>query len=241
MITDNLFIASKIFSFFENNTHYHVNISYAISPNTNISKFKHLLGDQVFILNLKNEEEISYILKKYNLIFSAHCKQLFPKSLYESVTCINIHPGYNPYNRGWYPQVFSIINKTKVGATIHLIDSEIDHGEIIDRVEVEQYLSDTSLELYNRIIDAEIYLFEKNISRILENNFSTFLPEFEGSVNLKKDFKDLCFIDGNIKVTAFDLIDKLRALSHADFKNAYFINPETNKKIYISINLTEEK
>ena len=52
-------------------------------------------------------------MRHYKVGISAHCKQIFPAKLVENVRCYNIHPGYNPYNRGWFPQVFSIINKKK--------------------------------------------------------------------------------------------------------------------------------
>ena len=37
-----------------------------------------------------------------------------------------------------------------------------------------------------------------------------------------------------------NLIDKLRALTHGSFKNAFFFDPETKKKIYVRISLNAE-
>nr|WED69134.1 formyltransferase family protein [Pectobacterium colocasium] len=88
-------------------------------------------------INVKDEETITRIIENYDLVFSLHCKQIFPNRLVENVCCINFHPGLNPYNRGWYPQAFSIVNGLPVGSTIHLMDTEVDHGEIIDQKEVE--------------------------------------------------------------------------------------------------------
>ena len=83
-------------------------------------------------IDLKDKQALSCITNNYNLIISLHCKQIFPSNLVKSITCINIHPGYNPYNRGWFPQVFSIINSKPIGATIHVMDENIDHGPIIE-------------------------------------------------------------------------------------------------------------
>ena len=52
------------------------------------------------LLVIKIKEEVDNLIDKYDKIFSLHSKQLFPKKLVESKVCINIHPGYNPYNRG---------------------------------------------------------------------------------------------------------------------------------------------
>jgi methionyl-tRNA formyltransferase len=76
--------------------------------------------------------------------------------------CINIHPGLNPYNRGWYPQVFAINNGLPHGATIHEMDDKIDHGDIIYQKSVDIKLSDTSKTLYERVLDTEIFLFKEN-------------------------------------------------------------------------------
>ncbi len=93
---------------------------------------------------------------KYKLVISAHCKKIFPPKLVNSFRCINIHPGLNPYNRGYYPQAFSLINKLPVGATIHEIDEKLDHGPIIFQEEVVIESIDTSFSLYNKIIKKEI-------------------------------------------------------------------------------------
>jgi len=96
------------------------------------------------IINVKDEETKNKIISDYDLVFSLHCKQIFPKRLVENVCCINFHPGLNPYNRGWYPQAFSIINGLPDGSTIHLMDSEVDHGAIIAQKKVDIKVSDTS-------------------------------------------------------------------------------------------------
>lgn len=183
------------------------------------------------------KDSVNFICDNYQLLLSLHCKQLFPKSLVNKVRCINVHPGYNPYNRGWYPQVFSIINKLPVGATIHEIDEELDHGPIIVQEEVPVFAWDTSLDVYNRVVELELKLLNQHLLSLLRRDYSTHIPSHSGNLNLKKNFKDLCFIDQEEFLKVEVLIDKLRALSHGDFKNAYFIDKTTNKKVYIKIDL----
>ena len=50
------------------------------------------------------------------------------------------------------------------------------------------------------------------------------------------DFNDLCELDPEEKMTVKEMIDKLRALTHGAYKNAYFID-ENNNKIYIRVSL----
>lgn len=65
--------------------------------------------------SINPKKDFNHIIRTYDLVFSLHCKKIFPKVLTDSVRCINIHPGYCPYNRGIYPHVFSIINGRPAG------------------------------------------------------------------------------------------------------------------------------
>lgn len=195
-------------------------------------------NQEVNILSLK-EEYRKLIEEKYYLGFSCHSKQLFPVELVNNILCINIHPGLNPYNRGWFPQVFSIINKLPVGATIHVMDEEIDHGEIIIQEEVVVESYDTSLDVYNKIQLKEMELFEINIDHILSLEFNRIKPLSEGNYNSIQDYRNLCQIDLDKKVSMREAIDYLRALTHLPYKNSYFID-KNGKKVYITINLYKD-
>src|SRR5688500_18212289 len=50
---------------------------------------------------------------------------LFPRG------CVNLHPALLPYNRGAYPNVWSIVDGTPAGATLHWIDRGVDTGDVI--------------------------------------------------------------------------------------------------------------
>ncbi len=182
--------------------------------------------------------DLHNIDSKYELVISAHCKKLFPPKLVNSFRCINIHPGLNPYNRGYYPQAFSLINKLPIGATIHEIDEELDHGPIIYQEEIEIKSTDTSFSLYNKVIKKEIELFEKNFNSIINNNYIITTPKNEGNLNLKKDFDNLCKIDLDNIDTFENHINLLKALTFDKYKNAYFID-KNGDKIYLNIKLSK--
>ncbi len=195
----------------------------------------------VKISAIQLKEEWQEVIKNYDLVISLHCKQLFPGEMVKVVKCINVHPGYNPYNRGWFPQVFSILNGLPFGATIHEIDEQLDHGAIIAQKKVSGEAWETSIDVYNKIVQAEIELLEEFLPAILNNNYQTILPTEEGNVNLKKDFNALCELDLKEELTMGEAIDRLRALTHGEYKNAWFRHPETGEKIYVSINLERGK
>jgi methionyl-tRNA formyltransferase len=136
--------------------------------------------------------------------------------------------------------VFSILNKLPAGATIHEMDEEIDHGGIIDQSPVHVDAWDTSLEVYNKILEAEMRLVRKNLVSIVEGTYSVRPPSQEGNYNSIDDFKCLLELDMSEQLTMSAFIDRMRALTHGDFKNAYFVDPETGKKIFIKIKLDPE-
>lgn len=240
IMTDNLILSQRFNSIMVGLNLKAVKWSFALSPHSNLEEFEELLGQNCIVYNLKKEDHIDEIIRKNDLVFSLHCKQLFPVKLVTNLKCINIHPGYNPINRGWYPQVFAIVDNLPVGATIHEIDDLLDHGPIIARKFVEKSIVDTSESLYAKIIEAETELIEENIVAILENSYTTFSPENEGNLKLKRDFDKLCELDLDERVTTRELIDKLRALTHGNFRNAYFMDNITKKKVFIAIKLIEQ-
>lgn len=206
---------------------------YAFSYNNNIMLEKY--KEEKWIRPVKVKSETEEIIKHYELVISLHCKQIFPTPLVKKVRCVNVHPGLNPFNRGFYPQVFSIINKLPVGATIHEIDEQLDHGAIIAQEEVKIEQWDTSYTVYHKVLDAEARLLEKHLEAILNNTYNKTIPE-EGNVNLRKDFDELCKLNIHQEGKLIDHIDLLRALTHGLYPNAFFFDKEGNK-IFISVNL----
>lgn len=241
IISDNLPLCKQFYSLIEKKGIRSTKFTFSTSPFTDKDSF--IVSDRIKtkVFNLKDQYAIDEIIANYDLVFSIHCKQIFPADLVEKVKCINVHPGYNPINRGWYPQVFAIINDYQIGATIHEIDKELDNGHIIARAFVEKENYDTSETLYNKVIAKEIELLDAYLESILSNNYEAFAPESESNLFLKKDFNQLLHLDLNEATTVGKVIDKLRALTHGSYSNAYFIDDKTGKKVYVGIQLKPEK
>jgi methionyl-tRNA formyltransferase len=176
----------------------------------------------------------------YNLLISIHCKQLIPSRLLRVLRCVNVHPGYNPYNRGWFPHVFSIINGLKTGVTIHEIDEKIDHGPIIVQKEYVIKPWDTSETVYQNLIKMEKELLIKHFKTILEKQYHAKKPKFDGNINYHKDFNKLRQINLDKIGSYRDLINHLRALSHAEYENAFFID-ESGNKVFVRLILEKQR
>ena len=175
----------------------------------------------------------------YDLFLSLHSKQLFPDALVETKLCFNVHPGLNPHNRGWFPQVFSILNGLPCGVTIHKMDAQLDHGPIAWQEEVPQHPWDTSKDIYDRILAKELELLDRHLGDLLTGNYRLTPMPSEGNINYKADFDALCKIDRDEPATYGAVIDRLRALTHAPYENAWFLD-EDGKKVYVGITLRKE-
>lgn len=176
----------------------------------------------------------------WDVVFSIHCKRIFPSSILGLARFYNLHPGLNPHNRGWFPQVFHILNGLPIGATLHEIDAELDHGRIVGQTPIQTFAWDTSKTIYDRVLEAEIALMRDHLKSILENDYSANFPVAEGNVNWKRDFDSLCELDMTAVGSLSDHIDYLRALSHFPYRNAFFCD-EAGKKIYVELKLTLEE
>jgi methionyl-tRNA formyltransferase len=207
---------------------------FAFSPKNAALEEKYRDNREFFPVNVKTEYE--QIIRDYDLVISLHCKQLFPPVLVKGIRCVNVHPGLNPYNRGWFPQVFSIVNSLPCGATIHEIDEQLDHGGIIAQKQVNIESWDTSLSAYDKILDAEMELIEAHMLDVIEGNYEAKKPASEGNLNLKKDFDALCQINLSDIDTFQNHLDRLRALTHGNYLNAYFLD-ENGRQIFLKLEL----
>ena len=236
MIVDNQYIYEGIRNLVEEiNLNEKIDFFYSYH---NAAFRKRYCNDDIFCpVSLKKCTEDFW--KQYNVFFSFHCKQLFPDALVKNHRCINIHPGFNPYNRGWFPQVFSILNQQPIGVTIHEMDSEIDHGPIIYQEEVLIESYDTSYDVYQKILQKEMEMLRRNLYSLVKGEYNAVSVKAIGNINYKEDFNRLCKLKLDQVGTLGEHINLLRALTFEGYKNAYF--EEDNKKIYTSIKFEIEE
>jgi methionyl-tRNA formyltransferase len=234
VLSDNLFLVQKFMEIYLSKGFSKDLITIAFSPEGSpLSEVQSIEGLIPTALNVTTG--YNQIIETYDLIFSIHCKQLFPSELVQQVRCINVHPGLNPYNRGWFPQVFSILNRFPSGATIHEIDEGLDHGKIIVQKEVSIMAHDTSLTAYNKVQKAEVELLEMHLDSIINEEYESKPMTGKGNLNLKSDFNKLCELNLTKTQTIGETIDLLRALTHGSYRNAWFLDEKTGERIYVSI------
>ncbi|MEN3027940.1 MAG: UDP-4-amino-4,6-dideoxy-N-acetyl-beta-L-altrosamine N-acetyltransferase [Aquificaceae bacterium] len=95
------------------------------------------IGEEVIYM----EEPIDLeLLKNINpeFIVSYNYKHIIPEEVIKSYhpKIVNLHVSYLPYNRGAHPNVWSFLEDTPKGVSIHLVNKEIDTGDILLQKEV---------------------------------------------------------------------------------------------------------
>ena len=129
------------------------------------------------------------------------------------VAGINTHPSFLPYNRGKHGNIWSIVEGTPAGASIHYLRPGIDDGPVLVRREVLVLPTDTGDSLYRRCQQATEDAF-KEAWRALRAGKVDALSQADlgsGSYHSARDLKRLDYIDLDQQYRARDLIDILRA------------------------------
>lgn len=101
---------------------------------------------------------------------------------------INLHISMLPWNKGADPNFWSWFDQTPKGVTIHLMDEGLDTGDILFQKKVNFDGSETLASSYELLQQQIVHLFEANLQKILNLDFSP-IPQVsgEGSVHKTED------------------------------------------------------
>lgn len=175
-------------------------------------------------------------------LLSVHFPYVFPPEVLAipAVGSLNLHPAYLPFNRGWHTPSWAILDGTPIGATLHWIDAGIDTGDIASQTEVGVSPGDTADTLYQRVLAAELELFERCIPALVARSLPRLPQARGGSVHTKADLsaRQELRLDERTEIGA--LLRRLRALSTSNkTEHAYF--REAGKIYRIQIAISDEK
>ncbi len=153
--------------------------------------------------------------------------------------CVNLHPALLPYNRGAYPNVWSIVDDTPAGVTLHYIDVGIDTGDLIAQRQVIVEPVDTGETLYGKLEKTALELFSETWPLVASGNASRAPQSKENSTYHRvKDVQEIDRIDLDGQYTARHLINVLRARSFPPYPGA-FIEVD-GQRVYLRLQLVHE-
>jgi len=137
--------------------------------------------DNYLIYNEKLK--ISFLKKnKIEFIISYGYKYLITKDIIDIFKgkIINLHISFLPFNRGYYPNLWSHLEGSPSGVTIHLINEQIDGGEILLQKKVE-------IDPQKHSFRSSYLILRKEIEILLESNWKFLkLGEIPGKISINK-------------------------------------------------------
>lgn len=170
---------------------------------------------------------LGYILKPDFL-------RIFPQGV------LNLHPSYLPYNKGAHPNVWSIVDKTPAGVTLHFIDEGVDTGDVVARLLVPVEPVDTAATLYRKLEVASVNLFAEQWPRLCAGDLPRIKQEAgSGTHHRQNDLRMLDQIDLDKTYTARELLNLLRARTFPPYSGAYF--EDQGRRVYVRIQLSYDE
>jgi methionyl-tRNA formyltransferase len=143
------------------------------------------------IIRVEDEISLDWVsLNCFDFGISYRYKNIIKKDIidYFQGRLINLHISLLPWNRGADPNLWSYLDNTPRGVTIHIIDQGIDTGNIILQNEVFiDTDSDTLSTSYEKLSYAIEQLFINNSSLILNYSIQGTKQTPDGSFHLSTD------------------------------------------------------
>ena len=138
-----------------------------------------------YLSAIKPELVVSY---NYIYIVSQKCIDIVSGNI------INMHISLLPWNRGFSPNIWSFIDGTPKGVTIHMLSAGLDEGDILFQKEVpfnpvEETFETTHIKLNNEIVA----LFKEHWKEIMSRDYDTLRrkQDGKGSYHTIADLKKL--------------------------------------------------
>ena len=112
-----------------------------------------------------NRDPVDFLVSHgYRHIIKPYVLDRFPRR------AVNLHISYLPWNRGADPNLWSVIENTPKGVSIHYLDAGIDTGDLIAQTAVEFAAGETLRTSYARLQEEISQLFAAGWSRIRDGS-----------------------------------------------------------------------
>jgi methionyl-tRNA formyltransferase len=158
-------------------------------------KFLESFDDEVLITEKRTEDEPE-LLKEADFLISYGYRHIIKDSLLRKFPrrAINLHISYLPWNRGADPNLWSFLEDSPKGVTIHFMDARIDTGEIIAQRQVSFGENETLRTTYDKLTISIESLLREVWPEVRAGKCKSFRQPSGGSYHRVRDktiFKDL--------------------------------------------------
>ncbi len=131
--------------------------------------------------------------RRIEFLVSYNYRYLIPPEvtgMFSEPRIVNLHISLLPWNRGAYPNVWSFVDDTPKGVTIHVVDEGIDTGDILLQKEVFLKEGEHTLRSSYELLHREIQkLFKENWDLIRNLRIEPRPQEGRGTFHTKEEFR----------------------------------------------------
>jgi methionyl-tRNA formyltransferase len=104
---------------------------------------------------------------------------------------INLHTSYLPFNRGSHPVLWSVLEDTPMGVSIHQIDQGLDTGPLLVQKRIISFNPNLTLrQLHYQVNQELIFLFSQNWENIKNGTCEPVPQNNQGTFHKKTDSDD---------------------------------------------------
>lgn len=142
---------------------------------------------------IRTEEKFSYewlVENTFDFCISYRYKHILKEDIisFFAGKCVNLHISYLPWNKGTDPNLWSYLENTPQGVSVHLIDVGVDTGAILLQRKVDIDIKhDTLRASYEKLSAAIEQLFIDNMMDIFAEKITPRRQDEGGSFHLSKD------------------------------------------------------
>lgn len=154
-------------------------------------------------------------------ILSAHCNVVLPPRVIEAVAHpLNLHPGFLPYGRGYWPTYWAIADESPAGTTLHRMAPLVDRGVIVAQRRVRVLPTDTGEVLTRRVAEAEAALLREAWPRVRSGSYPVREARGKGTYHDRAEGLEARRLTGAETMPARRLVNLIRAFTDSRFDGA---------------------
>ena len=181
-----------------------------LSNNDNVKLLKDKL-DKDYEVILYHDKVTPEYIKELNpdIVISYNYSHIVKEDVIDLLgdKIINMHCSLLPWNKGASPNLWSFIDDTPKGVTIHVLEKGLDTGRLLLQEEVTfDEETETLASSYNKLQETIVDLLVSNLEDILDGNIVPTEQKGEGSYHRTSDLKALLNgreIDYNMTIKQF--------------------------------------
>ena len=210
-----------------------------------VGRCPHLSPDLVFRGAEFRRPEAVEVLRSLDLdvILSVHFPYLVPKEVLDlpRLGCLNLHPAYLPWNRGWHTATWALLEGTPIGATLHVMDEGVDSGDIVHQRQLEVRPFDVAHDLYSRLFELELEVLREAWPWIASGSFPR-TPQYpnEGTRHDKNDLfaSGLQRLELGASSSVGDVLRRLRAFTTNRLDEAAYFE-DGDRRYHVQVRIVE--